>query len=123
MELFALSQYPWEFFFASLGILSESPERMQMISEISFLDSLEVMIFDDCTGMIQHVACSVLIAISVRYEKKIYFFMTVIIHAMLNLLSLYLGLAGEVLGTAGVVYLACKIYNINNLNKKEHFDL
>ncbi len=118
MEMLALSQYPWEFFLASLGMISESPERMQMISEIRFFDSMEAVL-DDFTSIALHIACSVLIYVSVRYEKKNYFLLSLLMHSLINILSLYFGITGSILGTAGICYLAYRLYYQN----KEVFDL
>ncbi len=113
MELFALAQYPWEFFLAGTGLISENPERLQMISEISFLDSMEVLLFDDCTAIAVHIACSVLIYSSVRYEKKNYFLISFLMHSLINIITLYFGVAGSALGTAVLCYLAYQLYNKN----------
>ena len=113
MEMLAGSQYPWEFFLASAGMISESPERMQMISEISFLDSIEIIFADDCTAILLHIACSVLVQTAVRYQNKKYFCVSVLLHALINILRIYFDVIGSVLGTAGLCYFTYQIYHKN----------
>ena len=113
MEMLAGAQYPWEFFLAGMGMISESPERMQMISEISFLDSIEIIFADDCTAILLHIACSVLVQTAVRYQNKKYFCVSVLLHALINILRIYFDVIGSVLGTAGLCYFTYQIYHKN----------
>ncbi len=112
MELLALSQYSWEFFLASAGLLSESPERMQRIAEIRFSDNAEAWI-NSCDAIIMHVALSVMVHISVRQQKKKYFFLAVLMHTMANISELYGGVAFDIIWTAVLCCLTCKIYYQN----------
>jgi uncharacterized membrane protein YhfC len=113
MEMLALSQYPWEFFLASMGMISENSERMQMISEISFLENIEILFADDCMAILLHIACSVLIHVAVRYGEKKYFWISVLLHAANNVFTIYFDVTGSVLGTAMLCYLTYKIYYQN----------
>ena len=113
MEMLACSQKPWEFFLASLGMISETPERMQMISEISFLENIEILFADDCMAILLHIACSVLIHIAVRYGEKKYFWISVLLHAVNNIITIYFDVIGSVLGTAMLCYLTYQVYYKN----------